>query len=142
MLSRSVLLADRHLSMLEGVRDLLRERFEAVIMVADERSLLRALEKCDPDCAIVDVSLPHAAGRNIIASLHDRFAELNLLALSSHADRTLADRMLASGAQAVVLKSSAVNDLGPALDAMATGGRYVSPKMSPETGGGFLLIPN
>lgn len=142
MLSRSVLLADRHLSMLESVRDLLRERFEAVIMVADERSLLRALEKCEPDCAIVDVSLPHAAGRNIIASLHDRFAELHLLALSSHADRTLVDRMLASGAQAVVLKSSAVNDMGPALDAMVSGVRYVSPKMLHRMGNDSFHSPN
>ena len=41
----SVLLADSHSPMLEGVRNLLEGRFEAVVMVADESSLLQAAEK-------------------------------------------------------------------------------------------------
>jgi len=53
-----VLLADSHPPMLEGVRSLLQELFEAVVMVADEASLLRAAEQLKPELAVVDVSLP------------------------------------------------------------------------------------
>ena len=69
----SVLLADSHSPMLEGIRSLLDERFEVVVMVADVRSLLETMEKLQPDLVIVDVSLPHTAGQNVIAMLHDRF---------------------------------------------------------------------
>jgi DNA-binding NarL/FixJ family response regulator len=117
----TVLLADSHSPMLEGIRSLLEERFNVVVMVADERSLLEAVEKLQPDVAIVDVSLPHTSGSNIIAILRERFRDLNLIALSSFADRIVADRILASGAVAVVLKSSAVTDLGPTLDAVGCG---------------------
>ena len=40
-----MLFADRHGSMLEGVRRLPEERFESVIIVADENSLMQAGEK-------------------------------------------------------------------------------------------------
>ena len=57
MRTGSVLLADSHSPMLEGIRSLLDERFEAVVMVADERSLLEAIERLKPVLAVVDVSL-------------------------------------------------------------------------------------
>ena len=116
-----VLLADSHSPMLEGIRSLLDERFEVVVMVADVRSLLGTMKTLQPDLVIVDVSLPHPAGQNVIAMLHDRFRGLNVIALSVFDDRIVTDRILASGAVAVVLKSSAVTDLGPALDAVGCG---------------------
>jgi DNA-binding NarL/FixJ family response regulator len=129
----NVLLADSHSPMLEGIRSLLDERFEAVVMVADERSLLESMERLRPDVAIVDVSLPHTTGGNIITLLHNRFPGVNVIALSAFDDPTLANRILASGAAAVVLKSSAVIDLGHALDAVAYGRQYVSPNMQPNS---------
>jgi DNA-binding NarL/FixJ family response regulator len=125
----SVVLADSHSPMLEGVRSLLDDRFEVVVMVADVRSLLETLEKLQPDLVIVDVSLPHAVGQNVIAMLHDRFRGISVIALSAFDDRTVADRILASGAAAVVLKSSAVTDLGPALDAVGYGRQHLSPNV-------------
>jgi len=130
----SVLLADSHSPMLEGIRSLLDERFEVVVMVADVRSLLETMEKLQPDLVIVDVSLPQTVGKNVIAILRDRFRLLNVIALSAFDDRIVADRILASGAVAVVLKSSAVTDLGPALDAIGCGQQYLSPNVRASPG--------
>jgi DNA-binding NarL/FixJ family response regulator len=130
----SVLLADSHSPMLEGIRSLLDERFEVVVMVADVRSLLETMEKLQPDLVIVDVSLPHTVGQNVIAILRDRFGLLNVIALSAFDDRIVADRILASGAAAVVLKSSAVTDLGPALDAIDGGRQFLSPNVRASPG--------
>jgi DNA-binding NarL/FixJ family response regulator len=125
----SVLLADSHSPMLESIRSLLDKRFEVVVMVADVKSLLETMEKLEPDLVIVDVSLSQTAGQNVIAMLHYRSREVNVMALSAFDDRIVADRTLASGAVAVVLKSSAITDLGPALDAVGCGRQYVSPGM-------------
>ena len=73
-------------------------------------------------------------GQNVIAMLHDRFRDLNVIALSAFDDRIVADRILASGAVAVVLKSSAVTDLGPALDAVGCGRQYLSPNVRASPG--------
>jgi DNA-binding NarL/FixJ family response regulator len=123
----SVLLADNHSPMLEGIRTLLGERFEAVLMMADVRSLLEGVMRLQPDLAIVDVSFPHKSGGNVIDLLHARFPDLTVIALSAFADRTVTDRILASGAAAVVFKSSAVIDLGPALDAVGCSRPFAVP---------------
>lgn len=123
----TVLLADRHSPMLEGIRSLLEERFESVVMVADESSLLRTTERLGPDVAMVDVSFPLTGGRNVIAVLRDRFPELKLIALSIHDDPVAVERILSSGAAAFVLKRTATTDLLPALQEVFAGRVYVSP---------------
>lgn len=132
MRTGSVLLADSHSPMLEGIRSLLDERFKAVVMVADERSLLEAIERLKPVLAVVDVSLPHTSSENVVAMLHGRFCGLKVIALSAFDDRAVADRILESGAVAIVLKSSAVTDLVPALNAVSGGHQYVSPNFRPR----------
>ncbi len=123
----SVLLADSHGPMLEGVRSLLEERFDSVVMVADESSLLQTAEKLLPDVAIVDVSFPVTGRKNVVTVLQDRFPEMKLIALSVHDESVVVDRVLSSGASAFVLKRSATTDLVPALQEVFAGRVYVSP---------------
>jgi DNA-binding NarL/FixJ family response regulator len=129
MNSGSVVLADSHSPMLEGVRSLLEGRFEAVVMVADESSLLHALEKVRPGLAVVDMSFPRIDPRsgNIVTLLRKHFPELTLVLLSVHDEPSVAQRMLELGAAAYVLKGSATTDLLPAIEKVLGGGRFVSP---------------
>lgn len=129
----TVLLADRHSPMLEGLRVLLEGCFEAVIMVADEPSLFRALDKLQPVCVVVDLSFPHEehASDNIVSLLHQRVPGLALVAISVHDERVVAERSLELGASGFVVKGTAVRDLLPAIDAVLRGEKYVSPCVSP-----------
>jgi ActR/RegA family two-component response regulator len=52
-----VLLADRHHGLTEGVRGMLESAFDAVVMVADEPSLLESAARLQPTLAVVDLSL-------------------------------------------------------------------------------------
>ncbi len=124
----TVLLADRHSPMLEGVRSLLEDCFEVVVMVADEASLLQAVQRLQPACAIVDVSFPlsdRSAG-NVVSLLHQRAPDLKVIALSVHDERAVAERVLELGALGLVVKGSAVTDLLPAIEAVMSGQTYVS----------------
>ena len=53
--ARCVLLADRHHSLIEGVRGLLETAFGTIFMVADEASLLEGVQRLTPSVAIVDL---------------------------------------------------------------------------------------
>ena len=53
-----VILADRHPSMLEGIRRMLETEAESVLMVADECSLMQAVKKTIPDLVVADLSFP------------------------------------------------------------------------------------
>jgi len=61
-----VVLADRHPSMLEGMRRMLETEAESVLMVADEASLIQAVEKVIPNLVIADLSFPVSGGINIV----------------------------------------------------------------------------
>ena len=129
----TVLLADRHSPMLEGVRNLLEGCFQAVVMVADEASLLQAVQRLQPACAIVDISLPcsNADADNIVSLVHRRAPDLKLIALSVHDERAVAERVLELGALGFVVKGSAVTDLLPAIEAVMSGQTYVSGSVHP-----------
>src|SRR4051794_10065573 len=125
-----VLLADCHLAMLQGVRSLLESRFSAVVMVADEGSLLEAIERLDPDLVVVDLSMPVEEGTNIARQLRGRYPDLRVLVLSVHDELAVASLILDAGAAGFVLKRTAATDLLPAVEAVLRGGSYVSPAIS------------
>ncbi len=122
-----VLLADRHHNMLEGIRGLLETMFEAVVMVADEQSLLEAAEKLAPDLAIVDLSMPVSEDVNVARRLKTRHPGLRVIILSVHDEPTAVKEALAAGALGFVLKRSAATDLIPAVEEVRQGRTYISP---------------
>ena len=102
-----VLLADSHQNMLEGIRGLLESMFEAVVMVADEKSLLAAIDEMDLDLAVVDLSMPVAEENHVARRLKSRRPELKVVILSVHDEPAAVKESLAAGALGFVLKRSA-----------------------------------
>ncbi len=127
MIHGCVLLADRHQNMLEGVRRLLDTIFDAVVMVADEKSFYDAVEKLRPALTIVDLSLPVSGESNVARWLKSRHPDLKFIILSVHDEPTVVDEVLDAGASGFVLKRSAVTDLIPAIREVLQGRSYVSP---------------
>lgn len=113
--------------MREGVRSLLEGRFESVVMVADENSLVQRAEKLRPDLVVIDVSFPVTGAENVVAVLRKRFPDMQLIALSIHDEPIAVERVLANGVAAFVLKRCATTDLVPALEEVSAGSIYVSP---------------
>lgn len=137
----TVLLVDSHSPMLEGVRSLLEENCESVVMVADEKSLLRTTAKLRPDLTVVDVSFPMAGGKNVVVVLRERFPDIKLIVLSVHDEAVVVERVLSSGASAFVLKRSATTDLVPALAEVFAGRVYVSPAAQSRSRGNSKVDP-
>ncbi len=127
MQQHCAILADSHLNMLRGVRDLLETMFEVVIMAADEKSLIAAIDKLKPDIVVVDLSLPVSTEGNIVRFLKKRYPDLPLIILSVHDDSTVVEECLAAGAAGFVLKRAATMDMLPAVKEVLRGRRFVSP---------------
>ena len=127
-----VLLADRHQSMLEGIRNLLETVFDVVIMVADEKSLLDSLEKSRPDLVVVDLSLAITEEVNVARRIRKRDPDMKVIILSVHDEQTAVDACLSAGAAGFVLKRTAANDLIPAIWEVLKGRTYVSPSVEAE----------
>jgi DNA-binding NarL/FixJ family response regulator len=122
-----VILADSHLGILGGVHSLLDASFDAVLMVADERSLVEAIEKFKPCLVVVDLSLPDSGEANIVRRLSRSHPDVCLIVLSVHDEPTVANEVRSAGAAGFVLKRSAGTELLPAVREVLRGGTYVSP---------------
>jgi DNA-binding NarL/FixJ family response regulator len=121
-----VLLADRHHGLTEGVRGLLESAFDAVVMVADETSLLESAERLRPALAIVDLSLARGEGLQWLTRLRSRCPGLKVIVLSVHDQPSVCHSAMEAGAAAFVLKRAIATDLLPAIDAVQAGMPYVS----------------
>lgn len=126
MTSGRLLLADRHLGMLGGVHALLHDMFDAVVMVADERSLAAAVTEFNPDLVVMDLSLPQGRETDLAGRLLASYPGLRLIVLSVHEEVSVADGIMAVGSAGFVLKRAAGTDLLPAVRAALAGATYVS----------------
>jgi DNA-binding NarL/FixJ family response regulator len=128
---RCVLLADSHHNMLEALCGLLRGRFVATVMVADEISLLEAIPRMEPDLVVVDLSLPVTENVDIMRTLFSRYPSLKVIVLSVHDEEMVSSHALSAGAAGFVLKRTAGIDLAAAVDAICRGETFVSPTLRP-----------
>jgi DNA-binding NarL/FixJ family response regulator len=129
MSPRCVLLADNHPNMQKALRGLLEERFTTTVMVADERSLLEAVGRMEPDLVVVDLSLPVSGSVNVVRNLLGRYPGLRVIVLSVHDEQPAVSQALGAGASAFVLKRTVATDLTAAVDAVLRGETYLSPAL-------------
>jgi len=125
-----VILADQHSNMLGGIRRLLEDEAETVLMVADEISLMHVLENFNPDVVVADLSLPTSTETNIAWVFKKNFPLIKIIILSLHDDKSVIDDVMAAGVEGFVLKQRAVIDLIPAIREVLQGRKYISPDMN------------
>ena len=125
-----IVLADKHSNMLAGIRRLLEDEAETVLMVADEISLNEVLQHFNPDVVVADLSLPISAKTNIAWVLKEKFPNVKVIILSLHDEKAVMDDVMAAGVEGFVLKHRAVVDLIPAIRGVLQGGKYISPHIT------------
>ena len=121
-----LLLADRHQGLLEGLQGLLGSRFEAVVTVSDEPSLMEGVRRMQPTLAVLDLGLT-PDGLGVLRRLRQLHPDQRIVLLSLHDAPVAAEAALRAGADGFVLKRSIAEDLLSAADAVLDGRRYCSP---------------
>jgi DNA-binding NarL/FixJ family response regulator len=126
----TLLIADDHSMVVDGLRGLLESEYDIVGTVADGRAVRKEVERLKPQLVIVDVSLPSLNGLDCARQLRDSGCTAKILVLTMHADATMAREALDAGACAYVLKSSPVTELRTALQAVLMGQTFLSPAVT------------
>lgn len=129
-----LLLADRHMGVLEGEHGLLRNLFDSVVMVADAASLTPAIADFHPDLVVMDLSLNRGQETNLVGRLMAAHPDLRLVLLSAYGQPSIAELFIAAGVAGFVVRSAVGTDLFPAVEAAIAGGTYVSPAVFTNTG--------
>jgi len=118
---KCVLLADRHHGLSEGIRGLLESEFEAVVMVADEKSLLESAARLQPSIVVADLALAQGESFGWLRRLLARCPEARVVVLSSHDEAFVREAALEAGAAGFVLKREIAMKLLPAIEAVRAG---------------------
>ena len=120
-----LLIVDDHPLFREGLAHTLgsEEGFEIVAQAEDGRTAIDLWESCQPDVALVDVSMPGMDGIETVRRLRMLHPEAKLLMLTSSEDQEDVIAALDAGASGYVTKSVRFVDLVAAVREAYGGGR-------------------
>jgi DNA-binding NarL/FixJ family response regulator len=127
-----VLLADDHSLVRAGFRSLL-EKIPSVEVVAearDGREALALLKIHQPDVVLMDIAMPSLNGLEAVARASKEFSSTRVIILSMHTNEEYVVQALRAGASGYVIKDAPVAELGLAIQAVTSGGTYLSPRIS------------
>ena len=125
----TVLLADDHKIVLDGLRGLLSAEFELAGSVTNGLELVERALQLQPDLVVADISMPLLNGIDALRQLKRQQPGLRVVLLTMHPDVTYLTRALEAGADGYVLKHAASDELIAALRAALRGEVFISPEL-------------
>lgn len=133
MRQNTVLLADDHTIVIEGLARLLREHgFDVVGAVADGYQLIEAAKRLRPEVIVTDLSMPGLSGLDVLPRLKAEGVESRIIVLTMHHDADLATTALRAGASGFLLKESAGDELLAAVRQVLQGRVYLTPALTKD----------
>jgi DNA-binding NarL/FixJ family response regulator len=125
-----VLLADNSQMVREAVRILLeREGLEVVCEAADGEEAVRLARDYHPDVAVLDLRMSGLNGLDAAREILNSCSETKVMLLTIHTEEYQVVTALRAGVRGYVGKSRAPEELVQAIQEVAQGGVYLSPRL-------------
>lgn len=124
-----VLIADDHTLVRESLVSVLNASGECQV-VGEAADGVQAIEKAlalRPDVVIVDVSMPHLNGVEVVRRLRAELPESRTLVLTMHEDEEYVLHMVRAGASGYLVKDSPTTELIAAVRSLRDGRAYFGP---------------
>jgi DNA-binding NarL/FixJ family response regulator len=128
----TLLLADDHTILTEGLKSLLEKDFDLVATVGDGRALVEAAKQLKPDVIVADISMPLLNGLDALRLLKKEGCTSKLIFLTMHANAHYAAEGFRAGASGYLLKHSAGEELITAIREVLRGRSYISPLIADD----------
>ena len=125
-----LLLCDDHALFRAGMKAVLHEQagLDVAGEAGDGQAALDEVERLRPDVVLMDIEMPRLNGFDATRRITQAHKEVKVLILTMYAEEHLVARCLEAGASGYVLKDVPVSQLVYAIEAVARGERYLSPR--------------
>lgn len=128
-----VLLVDDHPIIIEGLLVFLKSYpdIEIVGTASDGNEGFAQIQRLQPDCVIIDLTMPNLGGVEAIRLYLGEKPDLRVVVYTGHAQEQLVYDALQAGVVAYVLKGAPVSVLVSALREVMRGGYWLSTELNP-----------
>lgn len=132
-MSIRVMLADDHILLREGIRQLLE--FDGSIQVVGEASdgeeCLQKVIKTKPDVLLLDVNMPKMNGIEVLEEIKKKNIDVKVLILTVHNEMEYLLKAVNIGVDGYILKDSESTELKKAINVVMSGENYIQPNLIP-----------
>jgi DNA-binding NarL/FixJ family response regulator len=130
MTRTTVLMADDHALLMDGLIPLVRQEFEIIGVARDGRAMIQMARHHHPDVIVSDISMPHLNGIDAARILQKEANCAKLLFMSMHADLPLVAEAFRAGASGYILKVCSADEFVKAIHCVAKGNTYITPLLA------------
>lgn len=132
LLKPTVLIADDHPLVAEGLRQLLESDFEVLGTVGDGDELVSQAQSLRPDVILLDAVIPPQNGFSTARRLKEQVPSSRIVFVTMLEEPAHVSEAFRAGAKGYVLKHSLLSDLINGLQAVLRNERYLSPGITGE----------
>lgn len=128
----SVMIADDHVLMREGLKQLLEleEDIDVIIQAGDGNDAVDKALEYNPDVILLDINMPKMNGIDVLRRLKDLGVKSNVIMLTIHEDKEYLFETMKIGADGYVLKDSDADSLIKAIRDVNHGKSYIQPSIA------------
>jgi DNA-binding NarL/FixJ family response regulator len=129
---KRIFLVDDHAILRQGLANVINQQAHLTVCgeAGDPTEALAAIERLQPDLAVIDVSLRMGDGLELLKDLRARQPRLLTMVLSMHDEALYAERALRAGARGYVMKLEKIDRLLLAINRVLAGTIYVSDQVA------------
>lgn len=122
-----ILLADDHAVVRAGIANAIADLPEVMIVgeVGDGPTVFVALASLQPDCLLIDVTMPNFEPIGDVGRIRDLYPQLKILIVSAYDDDVYVQGLLGAGVNGYHLKDQPLSDLRLAVQRVLAGERWI-----------------
>lgn len=132
-MSVKVMLADDHILIREGIRQLLE--YDSSIEVVGEASngeqCLKMISEVKPQVLLLDINMPVKNGIEVLQEIRNKKIHVKVLILTVHNEIDYLLKAMDIGVDGYILKESDFMELKKAIDTVISGETYIQPNLIP-----------
>jgi DNA-binding NarL/FixJ family response regulator len=127
-----VILADDHPLIRAGFKAMLgkTEAFQIIGEAENGKHLMEQISTLNPDVVLVDITMPHVNGLEVIRHFRQQNSQLKIIVLTMHEESEYVLNAMKSGADGYLLKNIESAELEKAIKTVCSGQKYFSPAVA------------
>lgn len=128
------MLADDHVLMREGIRQLLEfdGSIEVIAEANDGVECIEKLKVVHPQILLLDINMPKKNGIEVLEEIKNKKINVKVLILTVHGEVEYLLKAVDIGVDGYILKDSESSELKRAINAVIEGESYIQPKLIPS----------